>query len=825
MFKWLNSQLSKRFFAVVLFSLLFTALVMSVLSIRSIKRLGESSARLNTASVEAHVRSFMRSLVAECAATRDAEFRAAASTVRVVAGQAAGYLDRSDVFGVKAARGKERFTYHKAKGIFSNGPDALVSSVYWDKDVMDARTMARVNAVSHADSLLVAAKEQTPGAVAAWLALADSIVRYYPNTHIVDWMPPRDEFDYRNDHCFQLGTPEKNPEGRAVWSDVYQDTVGQGLVVTVGVPLYSNAREFLGVTGIDLSLDRVVKEVLRLADTAGAWMIEEGGGQGGFSLLVDRDNRIIALPRDKARLMGLGPIGGKELAPGALLGLHLAGSGVQGVRDLARLMTRESGRGQMMLEMGGERYLATFDVMHSTGWRLGLVLPMEAVLAPAGSVGRAVESSVQRIILSYPPIAMAATLVSMLMVLVFIIRRLFSPMRSLLMTAQAVAHGQLEHRAAIPEGDEFGELARAMNHMIDELVKGRGQLREAEERYRSIFENAVEGVFRSTPEGRFLSVNPSMAEILGYDSPDQLMAEVKDISSSLYVVPEQRRQYLELLRRDGRVRHFETRLRRRDGSEIWGMFSSRAALGFDGSIAYIDGLLEDITQEREAKEEVLRLSRELMQAQEGERRRISRDLHDNVAQTLSSLRIGIGVLFDGYGDAPDEVRRKVEDFSGKLQQCIGSIRGMAYDLRPSALDELGLVRTLDQYCREYTEHTGIETEFVAPGMDAVELSADMEINLYRIIQEALHNVEKHSKADRVSVSLVASYPSVILLVTDNGRGFDPESPVRSSGPRSGMGLSSMRERARLLGGDLEIRTRPGVGVRLRVEVPMGLGGE
>jgi len=146
---------------------------------------------------------------------------------------------------------------------------------------------------------------------------------------------------------------------------------------------------------------------------------------------------------------------------------------------------------------------------------------------------------------------------------------------------------------------------------------------------------------------------------------------------------------------------------------------------------------------------------------------------------------------------------------------------MAYDLRPSALDELGLLRTLGQYCREFTERTAITAEFVSPGMDRVELTPDMEINLYRIIQEALHNVMKHSHADYVSVSLVASYPSIILLITDNGRGFDPDESAGDDGDRSGMGLSSMRERARLLGGDLEVRSRPGVGVRLRVEVPVG----
>ncbi|WP_461209282.1 PAS domain S-box protein [Desulfocurvus sp. DL9XJH121] len=820
MFRWFNSRISKRFLVVVLVSLLFTALVMSVVSITSVRRLGELSARTNADSIETHVRSSMLALVIERAATCDAEFRAAMASAGTVAAQAVQCLGNLDIYGRSAAHGKERLVLDKDKGIFSNGPDALVSSVYWAEDRLDAKTRARLNAISHVDTLLVQAKENSPGARAAWMILADTLTRYYPNTHIVDLMPPKWEFDFRDDRCFTMGAPRKNPDGRMVWSEVYQDTVGQGLVTTLVQPVYSENKEFLGVMGIDFSMDAVVRDVFGVDKSAPS---PEGPGYalgtGGFSVLVDRDSRVIALPGGKTGLMGLHRTGEGALKPGEMLGLSLANSANPSVRALARAMAR-GGRGDMLMDLNGAKYLAVYNVIRSTGWRLCMLMPMSSLLVTAEGAGDTVQASVRSVILSYPLIAMVATLVSMILVLVFIIRRLFSPMRSLLHTVEAVAQGQLDHRVDIPEGDEFGELARAFNHMIDQLVKGRNQLREAEERYRSIFENAVEGVFRSTPDGRFLSVNPSMAEILGYDSPEQIMEEVDDIGAALYVLPAHRAQYLDLLRRDGTVRHFETLLRKRDGTEMWGMFSAKAALGRNGKVLYVDGLLEDITEDRRAKDEVLRLSRELMQAQESERRRIARDLHDNVAQTLSSLRIGCGVLFDGHEDASEDLKRRVEDFSRMLQECIAAIRGMAYELRPSALDELGLVRTLRQYCREYAERTGTETEFVAPGMDGVELSPDMEINLYRIIQEALHNAEKHAGADRISVSLVASYPSVILLITDNGKGFDPDKPLTGGGPGSGMGLSSMRERARLLGGDLEVKTRPGVGVRLRVEVPV-----
>jgi PAS domain S-box-containing protein len=403
----------------------------------------------------------------------------------------------------------------------------------------------------------------------------------------------------------------------------------------------------------------------------------------------------------------------------------------------------------------------------------------------------------------------------------FLGSRLLRPVRALLEATQAVSRGDLRHVVRMPCDDEFGELGRAFNAMTAELRRNQEHLREAQEKYRSIFESAVEGIYQSTPEGIFLNVNQAMARLLGYDAPEDLMRAVRDIPTRIYVDPEDRARFFGRLRAEGEVLQFETRLRRKDGGIIWARLGARAVFGPGGEFVLVNGVLEDFTDVKDARERVRHLSQELMRTQERERGRIARDLHDGVAQTLSSLKIAAGVLFDGHPDASPELRRRAAEFSARLQECITAVRDMAYDLRPSGLDELGLVRTLEQYCREFTERTGIRAQFMAAGMDGLILAPEAEINLYRLAQEALHNVEKHSGADRAEVRLVSSHPRVILSVTDNGRGFDPT--AQPEGGHRRMGLRSMEERARLLGGWLDVAAQPGRGVRIKVQVPVGAG--
>jgi signal transduction histidine kinase len=236
-----------------------------------------------------------------------------------------------------------------------------------------------------------------------------------------------------------------------------------------------------------------------------------------------------------------------------------------------------------------------------------------------------------------------------------------------------------------------------------------------------------------------------------------------------------------------------------------------------------EGLIQigrDITRRKLAEERIHTLSQQLLKAQENERQRISRYLHDHVGQELSLIRIGYETLFDDYPDVSPGIKQRVARLSRTVQGTIAAVRQLAYDLRPPGLDQLGLVQSVFQLCEDFSENTGLKVDFQAAGMDDLKVNPDIEINLYRLFQEALNNIKKHADAENVIIRLVASYPNIILRIEDDGRGFDVEGRLLKASGEKRMGLGSMEERVSLLGGELRIRSRLMVGTKIRVVIPL-----
>ncbi len=228
----------------------------------------------------------------------------------------------------------------------------------------------------------------------------------------------------------------------------------------------------------------------------------------------------------------------------------------------------------------------------------------------------------------------------------------------------------------------------------------------------------------------------------------------------------------------------------------------------------------DVTDLKEAEKHIHSLSQELIKIQEMERQRISRDLHDNVAQELASLKIGCDMLFGSQDRLAPDLVEKIKHFSDILQHSIMNVRNLAYDLRPPELDQLGIVSTITNYCDEFSERNGIHVDFFSAGMADLHLCPDTEINLYRIVQEALHNIKKHAEAGYVVIRLIASFPTIILRIEDSGRGFDLKERLESSATEKRMGLRSMEERVLLLNGIFRIRSQKTKGTQIMVEIPI-----
>jgi PAS domain S-box-containing protein len=238
-----------------------------------------------------------------------------------------------------------------------------------------------------------------------------------------------------------------------------------------------------------------------------------------------------------------------------------------------------------------------------------------------------------------------------------------------------------------------------------------------------------------------------------------------------------------------------------------------------GEIESFIQISRNITEQRRAEEHINILTQELMRNQESERQRISRDLHDQVAQDLSVIKIGLETLFDHEPATSPEIRRRVSEMSSTLQESIKAVRDVSYDLRPPALDEMGLIETLVQYCNNFTEDNGIKVDFCSAGMKNLKLDFDTEINLYRLIQEGLTNIKKHADADHVTIRLVAAFPDIILRIKDNGKGFDVQKRMAMLTNEKRMGIHSMVQRTKLLHGKMEIQSKPMQGTKISIRLP------
>lgn len=220
-------------------------------------------------------------------------------------------------------------------------------------------------------------------------------------------------------------------------------------------------------------------------------------------------------------------------------------------------------------------------------------------------------------------------------------------------------------------------------------------------------------------------------------------------------------------------------------------------------------------EELKRKEEMRgHLLEETISAQEAERKRIARELHDQTGQLLTSLMVGLKAL---EMSNPKETRHKIANLRQLTAQTLDEVHNLALELRPSSLDDLGLISALEQYTREYSSKFGVSADFQAIGFDSRRLPPETEITLYRIVQEALTNVAKHAEATKVSVLLEARGPSIVAIVEDDGKGFDVH---KKSTAKERLGLYGMYERAELIDARLTIESRPGKGTTVFVEVPL-----
>lgn len=241
-------------------------------------------------------------------------------------------------------------------------------------------------------------------------------------------------------------------------------------------------------------------------------------------------------------------------------------------------------------------------------------------------------------------------------------------------------------------------------------------------------------------------------------------------------------------------------------------FAHQAAVAIENA-----RLLDAIETHRQGLQ---RLSAQLINSQEAERKRIARELHDEMGQALTAMRINLAAMEKGLpAEMEPTIRNRLQETSWLADQTLERVRELSFDLRPSILDELGLVETLDWYVDRFAKRLSLEASFEAVGMEE-RLPPEIETVVYRAVQEGLTNIAKHSQAQRISLSLRRTNSVVSVIIADDGQGFDSQKVARSEFPERGVGLLGMRERVSVVGGSLRILSEPGQGTRLYLQLPV-----
>lgn len=216
------------------------------------------------------------------------------------------------------------------------------------------------------------------------------------------------------------------------------------------------------------------------------------------------------------------------------------------------------------------------------------------------------------------------------------------------------------------------------------------------------------------------------------------------------------------------------------------------------------------------REELKGLTARLFHSQETERRRIARELHDEVGQALTGINFALETIEKIAVNEPDLLRNHVAEIKLQINRTYQEMRRLSHRLHPALLSELGLEPALDTYLNNIAEHSDLRIDFKMTGFGK-RMHLDIESVLYRLAQEALINTLKHAHATRFKLSIIKSYPNIIFLAQDDGIGFDHEKPI---GDKPTLGLLSMRERAAMLGGNFSLRTSEGTGMQIRIEIPI-----
>lgn len=399
---------------------------------------------------------------------------------------------------------------------------------------------------------------------------------------------------------------------------------------------------------------------------------------------------------------------------------------------------------------------------------------------------------------------------------VLLSNRITHEMKDLVEAAEKISGGDLSYRIPVQRSDEFGVLGNSFNNMVERLESTVETLKESEEKYSTVVEKANDGIL-IIQDTKHVFVNPKFAEISGYEIEELLGIHFYEILSQ-EILEFVKKRHLDRMSGKDVPSIYETKISTKSGA-IRNVEVNAGLIDYKGRKANLV-IVRDITDRKQHEKDLKSLSEQLINAQEEERKRISRELHDELGQALSAISINLDVIENHYELPDTPIRKRFHDLKSLVQKSIDDVHRISYDLRPYLLDDFGLLSAIRWYAETFSERTGIDVRLTVEG-DERKLSPGVETLIYRVTQEALTNVLKHAVAKNVGLLLKYETALMTLIVEDDGKGFSQGQNVKQEQYIGrGLGLFGMKERVMVYGGRLSMESEEGLGCSLHVEVPI-----
>ena len=393
------------------------------------------------------------------------------------------------------------------------------------------------------------------------------------------------------------------------------------------------------------------------------------------------------------------------------------------------------------------------------------------------------------------------------------------PIKRITAATERVAKGKLDTKLTLDRSDEIGALASSFNKMTEDLQK----TTVSRDYVNSIIRSMNDTLIVVGPDGVIRSVNNATCELLGYDQKE-LVGKMINL-----VMPYEVNIFSDAgspgFSEEITVVNQEIDYLTKIGKNIPMLFSAAALKNKEGMEEGAVYIARDITK-RKQSEEALRdserklslLSSQLLTAQEKERRRISTELHDELGQSLVVFKLKLSSMYEELRSDQAELKAKFDELMQYTNGIVDNVRRLSRDLSPSVLEDLGLKAATQWLVNTVSEHSDTVYSLDMTGMEDV-FSDEEQITIYRIIQECLTNIEKHAAATHVYIVIRKQSECTFFRVEDNGGGFNVQEVFSKDPGEKGLGLSAIYQRARMLGGSLDIWSQEGIGTRITFEVP------